>query len=202
MVAAKKKSKSSRLPRYLPEFLLVTGTILVVISTLHRVLRLRSLTLDSQTVSAYQTIQANESKTKALPPHPVHIYIPWFVDVGVSDQLYQNGDWTISNDSASYLVSSAKPTEPGNIIIYGHNTREILGNIRALKGSEKITLSLSDGTKRDYRVTTITEVSPDEVSLLLPTDQETLTLYTCSGFMDSQRFVVQAKVVVDQDVVF
>ena len=99
----------------------------------------------------------------------------------------------ISGAEASYLKQSAKPGEPGNIIIYGHNTRQIMGNIRALKGYETIQLTTQDGTIHKYKISLIDEVDPSETKYLLPTEEETVTLYTCSGFMDKKRFIVQAK---------
>ena len=124
---------------------------------------------------------------------PTHILIPWFVDVKISQQSIVDSRWTIAQNEASHLVSSAKPGENGNIIIYGHNTRAILGNIRALKGGEIATLTSADGQQYHYRITEIMEVKPDEVEHLLPTKQEMLTIYTCSGFLDSMRFIVKGE---------
>lgn len=68
-----------------------------------------------------------------------------------------------------------------------------MGNIRALKGNEDITVITEDGVKHIYTIDTIVEVDPSETKYLEPTSEETLTLYTCSGFFDKQRFIVQAK---------
>jgi len=43
------------------------------------------------------------------------------------------------------------------------------------------------------QVKEIVEVKPDQVEYLLPTSEETLTLYTCSGFMDQKRFIVRGE---------
>lgn len=168
--------------------LIIVGSSFVIFSTVHSFLRLRSLSLDKQVVATYQV----DSRQEVRPPLPVHIYSQYFLDIGIEGQVYQDDKWTISEHSASYLFSSARPAEQGNIIIYGHNTRAILGNIRAYKGGEIITLTMSDGTKREYRVKDMRQLPPDKTDLLAPTLVETLTIYTCSGFMDSQRFVVRA----------
>lgn len=125
-------------------------------------------------------------------PHPTHIYIQWFVDAPVIDGTLAGDTWTLSDTAAVYLIQSARPNTPGNIVIYGHNTREMMGNIRALKGREKIKLTLSDGSERWYQVKTMRQVPATAVSYIQPTETETLTLYTCAGFADTQRFVVQA----------
>lgn len=126
-------------------------------------------------------------------PHPTHIFIEWFVNSPVTDGLVANETWTVSDNSATYLTQSARPGTDGNIIIYGHNTRAILGNIRALKGYEKIRLTLSDGSTRWYQVKKLAQVKPQEMHYLDQTDSEMLTLYTCAGFADAERFIVQAE---------
>ncbi|GIK83733.1 MAG: hypothetical protein BroJett025_03550 [Patescibacteria group bacterium] len=159
----------------------------MALSGLHWYLRYQALSLDQDLLAQHQqTVQDNSGQV------PTHIYIQWFVDTPISEQILDNNNWTISETEASYLKQSAKPGENGNIIIYGHNKREIMGNIRALKGNEVITITTENGDKHQYKIKLITEVEPNQVTYLLPTSQETLTLYTCSGFMDSKRFIVQA----------
>lgn len=170
-----------------PHVLMAIGVFFMVLSISHWILRARALRLEDSLVEQFQ------QTTVENPILPTNIFIEWFVDTEIEPHIYQNGQWTTSADKASYLMQSALPGEAGNIIIYGHNTRSILGNIRALKGNEHITLTLSDGSKRNYQITTIVEVSPDKTAYLEPTDSETLTLYTCAGFLDKNRFIVQAK---------
>lgn len=183
------KRKTNLIAKLLPEILLVSGILLVALSVSHNILRLRSLRVDNQIVKEY-LVESGQDERR--PNYPVHIYIPWFVDIDIDPQIYQSGTWTISPDTASYLTASALPGNAGNIIIYGHNKRNILGNIRALKGSEIITLTMLDGTTRNYQITSLTETNPEDTKLLRPTDSEILTIYTCSGLLDSQRFVVRA----------
>jgi LPXTG-site transpeptidase (sortase) family protein len=190
------KRKIQPLAKFIPELLLVVGLSLTTLAVVHNVLRLRSLSIGKALVEQYLSESVD---SRDIPNYPVHINIPWFVDVGVEPQIYKEGSWTISQENASYLTASSLPGNPGNIIIYGHNKRSILGNIRALKGYEKITLTMADGTSRIYQVTSITEVSPSNTKLLSQTTKETLTLYTCSGLMDSQRFVVRAEPLQSED---
>lgn len=158
-------------------------------SALHTYLRDRSLRLQQHVVQAYQQEERPQRK-----PRPTMIAIQWFLlNVAIEEQVYTNGEWTISQTKASHLASSANPEENGNIIIYGHNTREIMGNIRALKGNERIHVTTEDGEDHQYKITGLYEVDPQDTRYLQPTQEETLTLYTCSGLLDRKRFVVQAK---------
>lgn len=124
---------------------------------------------------------------------PVHVKIDGYVDIGLEQQTYGNGQWTVSDTQGSYLNQSAKPGQNGNIIIYGHNKQEIFGKITKLTGSETIVLTTEDGAEHRYAITSLQEVGQNQTDLLQPTDTEVLTMYTCSGFLDSKRFVVRAK---------
>jgi LPXTG-site transpeptidase (sortase) family protein len=179
----------STLSKSRPEILIGLGVIFIALSLGHRYLRDRSLRLDQALVDTYVSSQPVLSQS---PNYPIHISIPWYIDVDIEPQVYVDGEWTVSPNNASYLTASALPGEIGNIIIYGHNKRTIMGNIRALKGYEKITVTLADGTTKLYQVQSMKEVSPTRTELLKQTDHEVLTLYTCSGLMDSKRFVVRA----------
>jgi LPXTG-site transpeptidase (sortase) family protein len=128
----------------------------------------------------------------SVGPQPTRIFIKWFVDSPITRGIVEGNNWTLSEQEAVYITQSARPGEKGNVIIYGHNTREVLGNIRALKGTEIITLTMDDGSTRDYQVKEMKEIKPEVVSDIQPTDYEVLTLYTCSGFADKNRFVVRA----------
>lgn len=169
--------------------MLGVGVLLVILSVTHKVIQIRTLRLDRTVVQEY----LSESATKTVSiNYPTHITIPWYVDVAIEPQIYQDGAWTVSPNIASYLTASSLPGTEGNVIIYGHNKRNILGNIRALKGYEKITLTMANGETKIYQVESMQEVSPTSTKLLSPTSKEALTIYTCSGFLDSQRFVVRA----------
>ena len=45
----------------------------------------------------------------------------------------------------------------------------------------------------EYEIKEIKEVLPSQTETIAPTKEETLTLYTCSGFSDSKRLIVIAK---------
>jgi LPXTG-site transpeptidase (sortase) family protein len=118
---------------------------------------------------------------------------PLGVDVSVQRSQVKDGIWQVFPDSASYLESSARIGEGGNIIIYGHNKDRILGPIRWAKEGTLFELFDNEGQKYIYEVFKVDIVSPDNLTYILPTSEETLTLYTCTGFLDSKRFVVVAK---------
>lgn len=173
-----------------PSLLIIIGVVFIFISLSHWYLRAQALKLDRSLIAQYEAQFNQEKRSKNVP---VHISIPWFIDNEIEKQSYVDGHWTNSPDKVSYLFQSARPGEKGNIIIYGHNSKEILGNLKALKGQEIVTLTLLDGSTRLYQIKNIVEVDPTQTEFLQATKEEILTIYTCSGFLDQKRFIVQAQ---------
>lgn len=100
--------------------------------------------------------------------------------------------WNTTNQGVSYLTSSIVPGELGNSIMYGHNYESLLGNLAKVKPGSKIEIEYSNGLKRTFVVQVTGTVSPNETNILKQTQDKRLTLYTCTGFLDTQRFVVVA----------
>lgn len=126
---------------------------------------------------------------------PVKIEIPSLnisLPITVST-ISEKGIWEISEAGASFLGSSGVPGSDTNTVIYGHNKKYLFGSLVSLKTGDKIFIQSEDGIQHQYIVEETKTVSPNEISVVLPTDEERLTVYTCTGFLDSKRFVVRAK---------
>jgi len=115
------------------------------------------------------------------------------IDLSVSESRIINGVWEISKNGASHLDTSASPGENGNIIIYGHNKKIIFGPLPYAKVGTKIKLTTEDEKIHDYEVIKKETVKPNNLTYVLPTSEEILTLYTCTGFLDTMRSVLVAK---------
>ncbi len=107
----------------------------------------------------------------------------------VQSEISEN-KWEVTENGVSYLTSSVIPGEIGNSIMYGHNWTNLLGNLIKVKTGDNVEIYFEDGSKKIFKITLIQEVSPDDVSILKATTDKRITLYTCSGFLDSKRFVV------------
>jgi len=186
LVSEKFPSSAKFLRNHLAETFIVLGLLLMSINAVHFSLRDRVLSVHSDVIMAYQA--ANDTRLA----EPVKIVIPWRVDTTIEPGVIEKGKWTVHEETATYLASSARPGESGNIILYGHNTRDILGNIRALQSGEIITLTAGNGQKYQYQVEATQQVKADNLEWLGPTDAEVLTIYTCAGFLDQERFLVRA----------
>ena len=171
-------------------FLFLTGVISVSVSTY---LRYRETILSFNRVPLNNSafVGVNEKKSSK----PVKIVVKdAFIDLDIEDGEIIDGIWQISEKYASYLVSSAKPAENGNIVIYGHNKQNIFGNlITHAKVGQEIDIYLEDASIRKYTISKIKTVTPDAVSEISPTNYEVLTIYTCTGLFDSKRLIIKAQ---------
>jgi sortase A len=101
--------------------------------------------------------------------------------------------WEIANKGVSYLLGTGIPGRKGNTVIYGHNKKNQFGPIRWLKKDDEI--KIINGKKEEfiYKVVETKTVYPNQVEVLAPTQDSTLTLYTCTGVLDRQRFILVAR---------
>lgn len=179
-----KKRKTIRSRRF-PIILIGCGLALLSLWGAHRFFYNRSITLSDALVSQYNQ--------KILPEAmPIAISIDEIPPVPVVEAGKINNTWTISPTAANYVLQSALPGTIGNIIIYGHNTAKIFGKLNAVKVGTPISITSSNGIQHRYRVIQKQIVSIHQTELLAPTRSEVLTLYTCAGWLDSQRLVIRA----------
>jgi LPXTG-site transpeptidase (sortase) family protein len=130
--------------------------------------------------------------SRELRQQPLRIIIPSVsIDVSVVEANVVGGYWEISETTASHGVGSANPGELGNTVIFAHARDDLFGRIRNIKNNATIYVLTKDRWHR-YSVTTTKLVDPSAVEVIAPTKNEMLTLFTCSGFLDSKRQIVQA----------
>jgi LPXTG-site transpeptidase (sortase) family protein len=121
---------------------------------------------------------------------PERIIIPELaIDLDVKESKVINGYWEVFDDSAGWGEGSGIPGKPGNQVIFAHARKGLFLPLRSLEIGDNIYV-LSNGKYYSYKVNAISEVSPGQTEAIAPTDDETLTLYTCSGFADSKRLLV------------
>ena len=139
--------------------------------------------------------QTQESKPiPIINTKPTKLYIPRLARIlYISDGYVADNRWTISPTGVSFYPESALPGSSGNSVLYGHNTKEILGGLWRVEQGDDIYVVLKSGEFVKYKVESEEEVEPTQVEILNQTDDFRLTIYTCSGFLDQARFVVVAK---------
>ncbi len=77
--------------------------------------------------------------------------------------------------------------------MYGHNWKSLLHGLPMVKPGQKVFVTMQNGSKIAFEVEYTATVDPADTYIIDKTSDTRLTIYTCSGFLDSKRFVVVAK---------
>lgn len=147
-----------------------------------------------QNLSFNLPLQAPATREISSSLEPVGITIKSLdLSLKITPAEIRDNHWESSTSGISHLKSSVIPGQKGNSILYGHNWPNILGNLKNIKVGDEVTIIYNDNTAQRFAVEYLTKVSPDDISVLAPSEDKRLTLYTCTGFLDSKRLVVVAK---------
>jgi LPXTG-site transpeptidase (sortase) family protein len=114
------------------------------------------------------------------------------INLPIIPATINEGIWPVDDHNALHLATSAYPGERGNIVIYGHNTAPVFGNLKKVAVGDTIKVTTDTDVVHTYVVKEVLTVKPSDIEVVLPTDHEVLTVYTCIGWLDSQRLVLKA----------
>lgn len=124
---------------------------------------------------------------------PVRIVIPSLtIDLLVNKANVINGYWEVFPDKAGWGVESGVPGQSGNTVVFAHAKEGLFGPLRKIREGSKVYIMTKE-TWYEYSVDDIQEVFPTQTQVIEDSEEEILTLYTCSGFADSKRLIVKAK---------
>jgi sortase A len=141
--------------------------------------------------------------TEAAPSTSVEVLPPLRIEIPAV-----NVDWPVvlaDNDDmprfkgVGWLIGSAYPGETGNIVLFGHldGAYSTFDRLKELRPGDQFSIFTETHQYR-YVVRENFETTPDDVSVLVPTDRPTATLITCSGRWDpaarnySRRLIIEA----------
>lgn len=138
-------------------------------------------------------IYASQHTTLDNLPHlPTELAIPTLnLSLPVIPAILDDNHWDTTSAGISYLTSTPLPGTHGNSVFYGHNYPNILGHLKNIKPGDEILIN-AQGVITHYQVSYTIIVPPSETSVYAPTDDTRLTIYTCIGLFDQNRFVVVA----------
>jgi LPXTG-site transpeptidase (sortase) family protein len=136
----------------------------------------------------------NETEVKAASHDVESPQALMFPSLGLAVPLVEatvvNERWQLSKEAGSYVT-----VDSGDIsgtIIYGHNYPRIFGKLSELKESDTFDVRSNSGVVHQYQVVHRKIVDPDDVDSVLPQTENDLVIYTCTGFLDSKRLVVES----------
>jgi sortase A len=138
-----------------------------------------------QDVPAYEPVSSSE-------PSLGRIEIP---RVGISSVILQGVDYETIRRAVGHFPATPLPFQSGNMALAAHRTTDFYG-LRNIRIGDTITITCRKRTFR-YRVERMWVVSPNDVSVLAPTPDKSLTLVTCYPFdyhgSAPERFIVRAR---------
>jgi sortase A len=107
------------------------------------------------------------------------------VEVGVSRDEAGHASWETAWRAAGHHLDSARPGQPGNMVITGHVSVADRSNVAVFKSLESVkagdVVEVSSGdTVYHYRVSAVSVAPANAVSVLKSGHQSTLTLITCT----------------------
>lgn len=186
-----KKIQKLNLP---PIFNLVLSLLLIIFGAgflIYPQVQKIELSIAGSKLASFQKESASVTIQSAKP---LKLYIPKIAKIlYISDGYVIDNRWAISETGVSYLISSALPGQVGNSVIYGHNTNDILGYLPQVSAGDPVYIVLANGDYVKYEVAETKVIQPSQVEILKSSSDSRLTIYTCSGFLDTARFVVIAK---------
>lgn len=127
----------------------------------------------------------NESKVK-----PIALLIIPKIDINVA--VGEGTDDDLLRYAVGHFNNTALPGEKGNLCLAGHRNftyAEYFKDLNKLEKNDEIIVKTKD-KEFTYLVTTSFIVNPDEVDVLSPTKDETITLVTCT-IGAKQRLIVK-----------
>jgi sortase A len=117
--------------------------------------------------------------------------------VGVSAIVREGDDTATLRHAVGHIPDTALPGRPGNAGLAGHRDTFFRG-LKNVRVGDHITVTTARGVL-EYKVRDTRVVDPADVSVLNPTDRQTLTLVTCYPFYyigaAPRRFIVQAELI-------
>lgn len=141
--------------------------------------------------------KASLTEVFSLADLPKRIIIPSRqIDLPVQPAKVVDGAWELSETEASFGLGSTTPGGSGNTVIFAHAKWGLFRPLRTIEKRAKIYV-LTAQEYYVYEVEKIKTVLPSQVEVIEPTEEDILTLFTCTGFADAKRLIVVAKRVKD-----
>lgn len=120
-------------------------------------------------------------------------------EVGIIEAEDGRLEWETSQRAAGHNLDSARPGQPGNMVLTGHvsvadpNDAAVFSNLSAVRMGDLVQVYSGD-KQFTYKVTEIRTVSPDDISVLEGDHKARLTMITCTVNLEDRLIVVASLV--------
>lgn len=139
-------------------------------------------------ISPLGEIIATPTQIPKFPPTRIRI-TKLNLDIAVKSATVSGNTWDMFDDAIAWLSTSAVPGQ-GNVIVYGHNRKNLFRDLYTLDIGDRIEIE-QQGAWLPYRVSESKEIKATDIASIL-SDENRLTIYTCEGSFDQKRRVLYA----------
>lgn len=180
--------------------LITLPTIYINRENIEEFLEISNMLKETSGNKTYKKIVLNEEHEILSYPSYDSEYAHLKIDELAIDLPIKFGDSKdILIKNIGHTTTSFLPGEGGTIILSGHNSSKLLGNLKDIKSGQKIIITTEYGIFT-YEVTKTDIMNSDEYNkIVLDDSKEELILYTCYPFENvlygSKRFVVTSKLI-------
>lgn len=115
------------------------------------------------------------------------------ISTPVETQEINASIWPETDRGITFVKGTAIPGAVGNSVFYGHNWSSLLGRLPNARIGDEVIVTMDNGSTRSFVITKTKIVSPNDTEVLDNTSSPRITLYTCTGFLDTKRFVAFAQ---------
>ncbi len=137
--------------------------------------------------------QVVEVSSSAISGYPTRIIIPKLdLSVPVFAVPYAEESWTVPTGGAAILTNPTAVGARGQVI-YGHNWRSVFASLTKANPGDIIATEYANGQRKLYTVTEVFTTDSTDPSALTRGSDTSLSIYTCTGWLDSKRIVVVAE---------
>lgn len=126
--------------------------------------------------------------------NPTQLDIPDHqISLPIQPSAVVNGEWQVTTQGVSLLTPQQLGQAGSGYVLFGHDWPVLLGRMRQAVIGQSVVLTYKDGHTDTYKITSVFNVSPNQVDVLSMAKPDTLLIYTCNGILDTKRFVVLAQ---------
>lgn len=133
--------------------------------------------------------RAAATATPQPRPAPTTVFIPTVgIHTSIIEAYLDGTSWDVANlgTNAGHLQGTAWLDEPGNVVLAGHaeladGGRGIFARVGEVAPGDPIIVRQGD-SERHYIVRAVEITTPDDLSVLYPTQDDQLTLITCDAY--------------------
>lgn len=189
---AKKPSATTQKPKIKVPWFLWTGlaVFLLILAYLLPFVQTNRYSFDVDLEQEQFVDQASNQRKS----QPTTLHLPSLdLTLPIDATNIEDGEWEVPEEAVGHLAISSRPGENNNVVMYAHNRPGLFGQLHQLEPDNLIIVEAQDGSEHIYQVFSKRITTPDDVAVVLPTESEQLTLYTCDGWLDRDRLVVKAR---------